>query len=143
MQNARCATPPTVAFSDSEADVLTPSAKPVATALQASDAAASLISQGSGAAPPGTPGGGSVTLYNAVKLAARQPLDPSPDNTRPGSQYYLFAAPNSRACALAAKDARTPAIASTHCLLSGPADSVADLRRDGPPASVPRRASYS
>jgi preprotein translocase subunit SecD len=126
-------TPPTVAFYDWEANVLTPSGKPVATALRASDAAATVISQGSGAAAPGTPGVGSMTLYDAVKLAARQPLDASPDNTRPGSQYYLFAAPNSRACALAAKDARTPAIASAHCLLSGPADSVADLNAGRPP----------
>ncbi len=62
-----------------------------------------------------------MSLYDAVKLAAKQPLQVSNDDARLGSEYYLFGAPNSTACATAAKDAGKATVPGVHCLLSGPA----------------------
>src|SRR5579859_2973444 len=60
-------------FYDWEANVLTPSGQPVAKQLQTQDTSALAISQGRGSgAGPGGPGGGSLGLYQAVQLAARQ-----------------------------------------------------------------------
>ncbi|MGI8506788.1 MAG: hypothetical protein ACR2MK_08305, partial [Solirubrobacteraceae bacterium] len=60
-------------FYDWEANALTSSGKPVASQLQIQDPSAIQISQGVGSAAPGNPGAGSLPLYQAVKLASRQP----------------------------------------------------------------------
>src|SRR5450755_5155663 len=123
-----------LAFYDWEANAITPNGKTVASQLAAQDTTALTVSQGSSAGP-GTPGAGSTNLYEAVKLAAAQPEQSSPDNARLGSEYYYFGAPGSAACATAAKaqgKAPTPGI---HCLLSGPDDNLQDLN-SGLPAGV-------
>ncbi len=60
-------------FYDWEANALTSSGRPVAKLLQTQDATAIAISQGSSSVPPGNPGAGSMPLYQAVQLAAKQP----------------------------------------------------------------------
>ena len=119
-------------FYDWEANALTPAGKIVATQLATQDPQAVTISQGTGAGP-GEPGGGSVPLYQAVKLASRQlPVPANKNLSRDGPEYYLFGAPGSAACA--AGDHRygfTP-VTGQHCLLAGPDDE--------PPGTTPARA---
>ncbi|MGI9185863.1 MAG: protein translocase subunit SecD [Solirubrobacteraceae bacterium] len=108
-------------FYDWEANALTPAGKPVASLLQAQDPTATLISQGlPNGVPPGQTGVGSLPLYQAVKLAAAQPYGASIHNARFGSQYFLFGAPGSPACATAARDRHAQVAAGVHCLLAGP-----------------------
>ena len=103
-------------FFDWEANALTPTGKTVARRLRTQDPQAVEISQGSGSAAPGQRGAGSMGLYDAVKLAARQPALHSADGARLGSQYYLFGAPGSAACATAARDhGTTPSPGRTVC----------------------------
>src|ERR1019366_746503 len=109
-------------FYDWEANALTPNSKTVASQLQTQDATALEISQGSAAVAPGNPGAGSLPLYQAVQLASKQPPSVGAGNARDGKEYYLFGAPGSAACATAAKDQHTTAVAGVHCLLSGPDD---------------------
>src|SRR5438270_2187227 len=59
-------------FYDWEANAITPNGKTVAGQLQTQDPTAVQISQGSGGGP-GLAGSGSMTLYDAVKLASKQP----------------------------------------------------------------------
>ncbi|MGI8428263.1 MAG: protein translocase subunit SecD [Solirubrobacteraceae bacterium] len=106
-------------FYDWEANALTPAGKTVASQLQVQDPPAVLISQ-AGGGNPGTPGVGGTSLYGAVTLAAKQPLQVSASNARQGSEYYLFGAPGSAACATAARDQGRKAVPGSHCLLSGP-----------------------
>jgi SecD/SecF fusion protein len=78
------------------------------------------ISQGSG-----TPGAGSMSLYDAVKLASKQPAVSNASCrqqkcARAGPQYYIFGAPGSNACAVAAHDRGTVPVPGFHCLLVGP-----------------------
>ena len=120
-------------FYDWEANALTPNGKTVASQMQTQDPTAVTISQGSGAVAPGDPGAGSMSLYDAVKLASKQPAQVSPDNARLGSQYYLFGAPGSAACAASAKDQGKTPSAGTHCLLAGPDDNKTDLLASLPP----------
>ncbi|HEY1967083.1 MAG TPA: hypothetical protein VGH89_04000 [Pseudonocardia sp.] len=114
-------------FYDWEANALTPNGKPVASQLQTQDPTATGISQGSAGAVPGAPGAGSMSLYQAVSLAAKQPLQVSKDNSRKGPVYFMFGAPGSTACTLAAKANNTTAVVGTHCLLSGPDNNMQDL----------------
>jgi SecD/SecF fusion protein len=109
-------------FYDWETNALTPNGKTVASQLQAGDPTATTISQGTNGAPPGVTGAGSLPLYQAVKLAAKQPSAPSTINARDGREYYIFGAPGSQACATAAKDQGTSPQAGVHCLLAGPVD---------------------
>jgi SecD/SecF fusion protein len=109
-------------FYDWEANALTPNSKTVASQLQTQDATALEMSQGSTAVAPGNPGAGSLPLYQAVQLASKQPPSVGAGNARDGKEYYLFGAPGSAACATAAKDQHTTAVAGVHCLLSGPDD---------------------
>jgi SecD/SecF fusion protein len=107
-------------FYDWEANALTPNGKTVASQLQVQDPTALEISQGAGLGP-GTPGAGTVPLYQAVLLASKQPAAPySKSLSRIGPQYYMFGAPGSAACAIVAKDAGTTPIQGEHCLLAGP-----------------------
>jgi SecD/SecF fusion protein len=114
-------------FYDWEANALTPNGKTVASQLQAQDPSALTLSQGSSTSAPGDPGAGSMTLYDAVKLASKQPANPGPTNARLGSEYYMFGAPGSAACATVAKQqGKTPA-PGVRCLIAGPEDKQADL----------------
>ena len=83
-------------FYDWEANALTPNGKTVASQLLSLDPNAVAISQGSSA--PGLPGGGSTSLYDAVKLAAKQPPEQTSNPARLGPEYYMFGAPGSVAC---------------------------------------------
>jgi SecD/SecF fusion protein len=114
-------------FYDWEANALAPNGKTVASQLHARDPAAVAISQGSGTAPPGDPGAGGMSLYDAITLASKQPAQVSSDNARLGSQYYLFGAPGSAACATAAEDQHETPSPRVHCVLSGPDDNRSDL----------------
>ena len=76
-----------------------------------------------------------MSLYDAVKLASKQPAQVSPDNARLGNEYYIFGAPGSAACAAAAKANGTKPVPGVHCLLSGPDDNRSDLL-SGLPAGV-------
>jgi SecD/SecF fusion protein len=128
-------------FYDWEANAITPNGKTAASQLQAQDATAIQLSCGvspctsTSASEPGVPGAGSMSLYDAVKLAAAQPAASSPDNTRLGSEYYMFGAPGSTACTIAAKAAGKTPVPGAHCLLSGPDLSLQDLIT-GLPAGV-------
>ena len=86
-------------FYDWEANALTPNGKTVASQLTTQDPTAVQISQGTSFAAPGDPNAGSMALYQAVKLASKQPESASSNNTRLGPEYYLFGAPGSAACA--------------------------------------------
>jgi len=124
-----------LAFYDWEANVITPNGKTVASQLQTQDPTATEISQGGTSQAPGSPGAGSMNLYDAVQLASKQPESSSPANSRLGPQYYMFGAPGSAACQVAANANGTVPAAGQHCLLSGPDDSKADLL-SGLPAGV-------
>ena len=108
-------------FYDWEANVLTPSGKTAASLLQTQDTTATTISQGLGSAQPGQTGAGGLPLYQAVKLAAKQPYSASKSNARFGSQYFVFGAPGSAACATRPRTitARSPP-ACTACSASSP-----------------------
>ncbi|HYZ80903.1 MAG TPA: protein translocase subunit SecD, partial [Solirubrobacteraceae bacterium] len=114
-------------FYDWEANVLTPNGKTVASQLLTQDPTAVTISQGVGGGP-GVPGAGGMPLYQAAKLAAKQPPQPlSKTQSRPpGPVYYLFGAPGSPACAAAAKANGTTPVQGQHCLLAGPDSSLSD-----------------
>jgi SecD/SecF fusion protein len=122
-------------FYDWEANVLTPNGKTVASQLLTQDQTALSISQG-GSGGPGGQGGGGLPLYQAAKLAAKQPPAPvSKTQSRAGPAYYLFGAPGSPACATVAKDSGTTPVQGQHCLINGPDQSLADLY-SGLPAGV-------
>jgi SecD/SecF fusion protein len=115
-------------FYDWEANAITPNGKSVASQIQSQDPTAVTISQGSGSTVgPGEPGAGSMGLYQAVELASKQPYWASSTNSRTTTQYWMFGAPGSAACATAAHDAGTVPVAGEHCLLSGPDDNINDL----------------
>jgi SecD/SecF fusion protein len=115
-------------FYDWEANALTPNGKAVASQLQSQDPTALTISQGSGSTVgPGEPGAGSTGLYPAVQLASKQPYWASSTNSRITTQYWMFGAPGSAACATAARDQGTVPVTGQHCLLSGPDDNQNDL----------------
>ena len=128
-------TTPRLAFYDWEANVITPNGKTVASRLQTQDPTATEISQGGTSQAPGSPGAGSMSLYDAVQLASKQPESSSPTNSRLGPQYYMFGAPGSAACQVAANANGTVPAAGQRCLLSGPDDNKADLL-SGLPAGV-------
>ena len=117
-------------FYDWEANALTPSGKTVASLLQTQDPAAIAISQGGAAGAPGSPEAGSMSLYQAVKLASEQRQESSAErvyNARYGAQYYMFGAPGSPACQIAARVQHQTPLVGSHCLLSGPDDNMQDL----------------
>ncbi len=146
----RLTQPAQLGFYDWEADVLTPGGQTVASRLRGTDPAALTISQG-GAAGPGTAGAGSVTLYAAARLAARQPPAKfAPSLSRLGDQYFLFGRAGTAACATAAADSHTTTAAGKRCLLAGPVDeapgtprsqATADLDAALPPGVSPAQAA--
>jgi SecD/SecF fusion protein len=124
---------------DWEANALTPSGEPVASLLLTQDPSALAISQGAGPpgppGPPGSPGAGSMPLYRAVKLAAKQPTRASSTNARLGPEYFAFGAPGSSACARAYHGSQ---IVGQHCYLAGPQDNLSALH-----AAMPNGVSTS
>jgi preprotein translocase subunit SecD len=106
-----------LSFYDWEANVVAPNGKTAAQDLAAHDTSVMTLSQGTNGGP-GQPGAGSLSLYDAVTLAAKQPSRPSSRfQARMGPEYYMFGAPGSAACAAAARAVPTPGV---HCLLAGP-----------------------
>lgn len=125
------AAPQQLSFYDWEADLLTPGGEPVASRLAAHDPAAIVLSQGSGAVPPGQAGAGALPLYLAVRLAGRQPAVSSTSGLgRPGRQYYLFGAPGSAACVTVARDQHTAPVPNQPCLLLAGPVTEASTNRD-------------
>ena len=125
-------------FFDWEASVLTPSGKPAASLLQSQDTTASTLSQGLGnAAPPGQTGAGSLPLYQAVKLAAAQPCQPSTELAL-GSQYFVFGAPGSRV-----RDRRPDQGAARRRRALPAAEPAADREAGHQPAQVQQDLSAS
>jgi SecD/SecF fusion protein len=131
-------------FYDWETNALLPDGKPVASQLPLQNQKAVLISQGqTGGGGPGLPDTGGMPLYNAVKLASQQ--RPQTTNTaqlsRLGSEYFLFGAPGSQACATAAKDNGTLPVKGEHCYLAGLAGygSLEQLKS----APLPKGVSFS
>jgi SecD/SecF fusion protein len=122
-----------LSFYDWEANALTPNGTTVASQLRAQNPTALQISQGTPSQPSGGPGAGSMTLYDAVKLASRQPESSSQTNSRITPEYYMFGAPGSAACEAAAKANGTVPAAGQHCLLSGPDENKSDLVTGLPP----------
>jgi SecD/SecF fusion protein len=114
-------------FYDWEANALTPNGKPVQSLLQTQDPNAVQISQGAGSLSPGSPGAGSMPLYQAVKLASQQTKWVSPTNGRRGPEYFMFGASGSAACKTAARDRGTSPVVGQHCYLSGPEATLQDL----------------
>jgi SecD/SecF fusion protein len=115
-------------FFDWENNVLTPSGKTVAQLLSTGDQTAIQVSQGAG-----SPGQGSLPLYDAVKLAAKQPEQASKQNSRAGPAYYAFGKPGSAACTTAAHYFKVTPVVGQHCYLAGPETSLADLKSAIPP----------
>lgn len=104
-------TPAQLAFYDWEANVLTSNGKTAASQLTAQDPEALRVSQAAGDPSAG------MGLYDAVKLAAKQPVRGGQDISRVGPQYWLF-------------DAR-------HKLIAGPDDSRKDLLSELPGGKAP------
>ncbi len=77
-------TPAQLAFYDWEENVLTSNGKTVASQLTAQDPEALRISQAAGDPSAG------LSLHDAVRLAARQPVRGGQDISRVGPQYWLF-----------------------------------------------------
>ena len=123
--------------------MLTRNGTTVASQLRRPTPAALEISQGTDFAPPGDPGSGSLSLYEAVKLASRQPARKSPDNSRPWREYYMFGAPGSPACAAAARSEGSSAKPGLHCLLSGPDSDRQELLGGLPVGFTPSHAQVS
>jgi SecD/SecF fusion protein len=117
-------------FYDWEANVLTPSGKPAADGLLTQDPNSVTLSTGGSTGQPGVPGAGGMSLYDAVKLAAKQPTRPG--GSRAGPAYYFFGAPGSAACAAVATDNGTTPVAGQHCLINGPDTNLADLYQSLP-----------
>ena len=100
-------------------------AQPVKNLLQSGDPGAMTISQGSagGAIAPGSnsSAAGAMGFYQAVKLASEQPFVARNRHlSRLGSEFFLFGAPGSSACAAKAHAAHQTPNLNIHCLLSGP-----------------------
>ena len=131
--------PDRLRFYDWEADVLLPSGHPDASRLLGGhDATALELSQGVNGTAPGSTPAGAVTLYRAVSLAARQPAAPRshPRSGSRASATYLFGRAGSAACTTLARaqGAATAAAVTSggHCLLAGPALTLAQLRAELP-----------
>jgi preprotein translocase subunit SecD len=121
-------------FYDWEANALTAPGTTVASQLSTQGTTALEISQGSPDLAPGaaSPDTGALPLYQAVELASKEPQDITRSNAREGSEYYVFGAPGSTACATAARDeSRTPA-PGEHCVLAA----VINIASNASPSTV-------
>ncbi len=132
-------------FYDWEANVLTPGGQTDASQLKVDNSVGTpqyAISQGS-TSGPGGPGAGSLSLYPAVQLAAKQlPVSSTQCKqqgcARLGPEYFAFGAPDSHACALAARFYKVTPVVGQRCFLAGPADTPGDLA-----AALPTAVSIS
>ncbi len=122
-------------FYDWEANVLLPDGRTAASELPAQTptgaGAAVALSQGSG-----SPGLGSMPLYQAVQLASKQrPVSSSSgvQLARNGPLYYMFGKSGSTACTIAGKYYGYTPVPGEHCLLSGPDATLQDLYTGLPP----------
>jgi SecD/SecF fusion protein len=133
-------------FYDWEANALAANGKPAAGLLSTQNPSALLVSQGGGSLAPGNPGAGSMGLYKAVTLAAKQPSVSAAQCrvqgcARLGPEYLAFAAPNSPACAAAARVYHTTPVVGQRCdLTPAPALSVSDLYSTLPKGVGPSQA---
>ena len=114
-------------FYDWEANVLTPSGGTAAGLLARHQLSATTLSQGTSVAAPGAPGGESMSLYQAVKLASKQAPYISASNSRPSSEYFVFGQAGSRACKRAARAFRIDSVPRRPCYLAGPAQTTSEL----------------
>jgi SecD/SecF fusion protein len=133
-------------FYDWEANAILPDGKLASKELQTQDANAVAISQGNSGASPGSPGSGSMSLIQAVKLAAKQPTFASPHNARSGPEYFMFAKAGSAACTAAAHYYHTTLQVGQTCFVAGPEDSPSDLDSalpTGVSASAPGLQRYT
>ncbi len=105
---------------DWEANLIAPTGRTVASELASRDESAVELSQGGGAWAPGSTGAGSLSLFQAVRLAAAQPEQSDGAAAGYGRTYYMFGAPRSRACAAAAAERYETITPSQPCLLAGP-----------------------
>jgi SecD/SecF fusion protein len=128
-----------LAFYDWEANVLTPSGKPVASLLSSRDPTAVSMSQGSSAAQPGSASAGGITLFKAVKLASKQtPASGAQCKTqncaRAGPEYFAFGKSGSSACKVAAAHYHVTPIVGEPCYLAGGSTdtSIQELTHDLP-----------
>jgi SecD/SecF fusion protein len=124
---------------DWEADVLTPDGMTAASQLLTQDRSAIAVSQG-GNQGAGAAGAGSMSLYAAVMLAAKQPRAPaSRFLSRLGPEYYMFGASGSAACATAARYWGASTTPAGRCLLAGPVgaasgpEAIEELTSELPP----------
>jgi SecD/SecF fusion protein len=122
-----------LAFYDWEANALTPNGKTVKSQLQTQDQNALLISQGTGSEQPGSSTAGAMTLYQAVSLASKQPKEISKDNSRKGSETFLFGKSGSPACTTAARFYHITPVVGAPCYLAGPANPSSELGASLPP----------
>lgn len=125
-------------FYDWEANVLTPSGGTAARLLERHEPSATTLSQGTNVAAPGAPGGESMSLYQAVKLAAKQGPYISETNSRPSPEYFMFGEAGSRACKRAARAFRLASVPRWPCYLAGPAQTTSELT-----GALPRGTSAS
>ena len=78
-------------FYDWERNAITSNGKSVANQLATQNQEALSISQGGESLAPGSSGAGSMPLYTAVKLAAKQPGQPTSKSlARLGPEYFAF-----------------------------------------------------
>jgi SecD/SecF fusion protein len=116
-------------FYDWEANALLPDGSTVASKLLVQDQTALQISEGDG-----QPGAGSMTLYKAVQLAAKQPQSKGSSAVTP--EYYLFGKGGTPPCAAAARFYGViEAATGEHCLLAGPDETTSDLQSGLPPGT--------
>ncbi len=112
-------------FYDWEANVLTPSGQPAANGILSGDTSSVALSQGNepsgGGIGPGYSSSvaGAMTFYQALQLAAKQPLLKNVTATSGfGNQYFLVGAPGSSACAVLAATQSTKVQKGVHCLIA-------------------------
>ncbi len=124
-------------FYDWEANVILPDGRPAADEIQAETATgtgpAISLSQGAG-----SPGSGSMPLYQAVQLASKRapvPASAGVQLAREGPQYWMFGAPGSAACSVAGKFYGYTPIPAQRCYLQGPDTSLQELY-SGLPAGI-------
>jgi SecD/SecF fusion protein len=109
-------------FYDWEGTVLTPQGQAAYKGILTTDPTSVALSQGGGTQPgSSSTAAGAMGFYQAVKLAAKQPLEKNWRVTSgAGNQYFLFGAPGSSACAALAAATSTKVQKGIHCLIAGP-----------------------
>lgn len=118
------------AFYDWEQDVITPDGVSVASRLPSRNPIALRISEGAGRIAPGA---GSMPLYQAVRLAARQPRRVDRSSARHVPEFFMFGRVGSSACLAADRYFHQAAPVGGHCFLAGPAPNPQELRQELPP----------